>query len=336
MTKQTKAMSLRKSSGSKQRGNKSKKNTAAMILKGTGTTYLISATPLNTGGFGAVYQATDEQGKVVAVKYYHSGIARESIEQECALQKYTTMRRIPHVCRYVDGPLVVGEHSYLVMEYIHGRSLFHLLEATRQQRWPKALAMERTRDFIQLATQIAQAVERLHAACVVHYDLKPDNIMIRQGTFEPVIVDLGLGCFKAACAPPLNHDHHPPDADLFQFQCTAHQTTFGYTAPELQQDDDHLPEDYPFEQADLYSLGKLFSDLSSGIMSDERSEDFERSLTRGADWVRDYDTLLPEWTALLRDLIFKSWFRRPSATEVVARLQRIVVKQPFPIFLRTV
>ena len=88
-----------------------------------------------------------------------------------------------HVPRFVAaGDL---EHvPYLVMEYVHGRTLEHWLDAP-QRPAPEELA--------RLGAAVALAVHSLHQQNTVHLDLKPANVLMREDG-SAVLLDFGLSC----------------------------------------------------------------------------------------------------------------------------------------------
>jgi len=89
----------------------------------------------------------------------------------------------PHVPRFVAaGDL--DNVPYLVMEYVHGRTLAHWLETPER---PDA------NDMAQLGAAIAQAAHSLHQQNTVHLDLKPANVLIRPDG-SAVLLDFGLSC----------------------------------------------------------------------------------------------------------------------------------------------
>ena len=75
---------------------------------------------------------------------------------------------------------VSGENPYIAMEYLSGGTL-----ATRMREGMTSLAA------LRLTSQIARALDAIHAHDIVHRDLKPQNIMFRDSG-RPVIVDFGL------------------------------------------------------------------------------------------------------------------------------------------------
>ncbi|MDO9278625.1 MAG: bifunctional serine/threonine-protein kinase/universal stress protein [Polaromonas sp.] len=88
-----------------------------------------------------------------------------------------------HVPRFVAaGDL--DKVPYLVMEYVHGRTLAHWLDTPDR---PDAAEIAR------LGAAVAQAAHSLHQQNTVHLDLKPANVLIRPDG-SAVLLDFGLSC----------------------------------------------------------------------------------------------------------------------------------------------
>lgn len=94
----------------------------------------------------------------------------------------------PHVPRFVAaGDL--GRLPYLVMEYVHGRTLEHWLGRSEPLD-PLSIA--------RLGAAVAKAAHSLHRQNVCHLDIKPANVLIRPDG-SAVLLDFGLSC----------HAHYP-------------------------------------------------------------------------------------------------------------------------------
>jgi serine/threonine-protein kinase len=123
--------------------------------------------PIGAGGMGEVYKAIDTRlGRTVAIKTL-DGAHSERFQQEA---RAVAALNHPNICVLYDvGP------GYLVMEYIDGTPL----------HGPMSLS-----EALQVATQMADALDAAHAKGILHRDLKPANIMMT--TSGAKLLDFGL------------------------------------------------------------------------------------------------------------------------------------------------
>jgi predicted Ser/Thr protein kinase len=137
---------------------------------------------LGEGGMGVVYLASDPDGSPVAVKVLRQGVPAEATARRRLAREVATMRRVhsPFVAEVVDAD-VEGNQPYIVTRYVAGRTLNDVVAADGPLTGA-ALAS--------LARGLAEALVAVHAAGVVHRDLKPGNIMMVDG--QPVVIDFGI------------------------------------------------------------------------------------------------------------------------------------------------
>jgi eukaryotic-like serine/threonine-protein kinase len=140
---------------------------------------------LGEGGMGAVYVCVHERlnrrvaAKVLSLMMTDTLMGR--FEDEAKL-----MSRInhPNVVQILDYGLVDGSQPCIVMELIEGIELEHTLITQKKLPW---------REATDLMIGVLNGLEAVHAAGVLHRDLKPTNIMIVQGVRKiPKIVDFGI------------------------------------------------------------------------------------------------------------------------------------------------
>ncbi|MFI7467925.1 protein kinase [Nonomuraea sp. NPDC049646] len=136
---------------------------------------------LGRGGMGEVYLATTRRGEQVALKVLHD-LAEDEMSRVRLEREVRALRRVesPYVAKVLDADLSCAR-PYLVMEHIEGATL---LERVRQSG-PLDLGQ-----LVHMAQGIAAALAIIHAAGVVHRDLKPGNIIM--GTEGPVLIDFGI------------------------------------------------------------------------------------------------------------------------------------------------
>lgn len=195
---------------------------------------------LGHGGMGTVHRALDHRlRRTVAVK---------TLSAELALQPefLSRFQREAHAAAALNHPGVatvhdVGEDAsggvaepYLVMEYVEGTTLSHVLKGG-------ALAPDRAVDVV---GQVLEALEHSHRHAIVHRDIKPANVMLA-GTGRIKVVDFGIAKALSEVATRLTGTGVAVG-------------TPAYLAPEQIKggDTDH--------RTDLYAVGCLLYELLTG------------------------------------------------------------------------
>lgn len=147
-------------------------------------TYRIE-TVLGRGGTSEVYRARSEiSGRRVAIKVLKAELAKDEAYLRL-LTREEAIRDVRHdaVVRYSENHRTPEGHVYLVMDYVEGPTLDKLMS-----KGPVPAA-----DLMVVAERVAEGLLIAHARRVVHRDLSPDNIILRDGKpEEAVIIDFGI------------------------------------------------------------------------------------------------------------------------------------------------
>lgn len=137
---------------------------------------------LGAGGMGTVYLARDGGGRLVAVKVIRRDLAADPEFRARFRREAEAARRVAAFCtaRVLDAQLE-GPAPFLVTEYIQG---VRLDRAVADAGALDASSLEG------LAVGVAAALTAIHAAGLVHRDLKPNNVLL--SPFGPRVIDFGI------------------------------------------------------------------------------------------------------------------------------------------------
>jgi serine/threonine-protein kinase len=141
---------------------------------------------IGRGGMGAVFRAKDVRlERDVAVKVVRAELVSNPESRARFQREAQIVARLQHpgiVTVFDYGALPDGA-AFLIMEYVRGEDLRHVLK--REKALPAARA-------IAIAAGVAASIDAAHRAGVLHRDLKPENILLPESHTGPKVLDFGV------------------------------------------------------------------------------------------------------------------------------------------------
>lgn len=217
--------------------------TMNMIGKAVGQ-YRITA-KIGAGGMGEVFLADDIRlERKAAIKFLPAEMAGNSERRQRFLieAKAASQLNHPHVCTVYDCGETVDGIPFIAMEFVEGDSLQRLLS-----RGPLEIAR-----IVDIAIQVADALDAAHSRRIIHRDIKPGNISLNERG-QVKVLDFGL-----ARRLPHAADGNDATHDLRQTQEGEVLGTPSYMSPEqaLGKELDH--------RTDVFSLGVVLYEMTTG------------------------------------------------------------------------
>ena len=146
---------------------------------------------LGEGGMGIVYKAEDTKLKrIVAIKFLPQRLSVHGEERERFIHEAQAASSLnhPNICviHEIDE---ANDETFMVMEYVEGLTLREWVrKKSEQMEGYRKLGLK---EAIDLASQIAEGLEKAHEKGIVHRDIKSENIMVTTDN-RAKIMDFGL------------------------------------------------------------------------------------------------------------------------------------------------
>jgi serine/threonine protein kinase/Tfp pilus assembly protein PilF len=212
---------------------------------------------LGDGGMGVVWAADDTRlGRRVALKFLPEELEKDPAALERLKREAQAASSLnhPRICTIYDIDAENGRH-FIVMEFLDGQTLkHHILKSGFQ-----------IPEMVELASQIADALEAAHARGIMHRDIKPANIFITgRGLIK--VLDFGLAKFtrtgrlRAANAQRSSSAPLSPTEEVLTGSGIA-IGTMPYMSPEQIRGDDLDA------RTDLFSFGAVLYEMATRRMA---------------------------------------------------------------------
>lgn len=263
---------------------------------------------LGGGAFGEVFRVYDpERNCELALKRLHLerlyDVERRRDLLNSAKTELEAASRVRHpgVARVHAIGTDADGVEYIVQEFVDGKSLRDKMPKDASVPFPNVLSC---------LLHVADSLHALHLAGVVHRDLKPDNILVRDNGL-PVLVDFGVAHLAGSW---LVNEH-------------AIAGSLGYMAPE------QALGKRVDARSDLYALGVIGFEWLTGILPvwprGETFEELARDLARRKPRrIADFRSDIPaDVDSLIMSLLSKKPHDRPSDARVLATAIRSLVQE---------
>jgi tetratricopeptide (TPR) repeat protein len=252
---------------------------------------------IGAGGMGQVYLARDtsELDRTVAIKLLPAEVAVDPKRMQRFVQEARTVSALNH-----PNVLTIhefgqeGTTQFIATEYVEGLTLREHLRA-HQPNLP---------ELLDIAIQVAAALDAAHEANVVHRDIKPDNIMIRRRDHIVKVLDFGLAKPVATVAPV---EAEASTRFMVNTEPGAVIGTVSYMSPE-QSEASALVN----HRTDIWSLGVVLFEMSGGRLPFE-GKDMHRQIIAIQEQVPpSLSRLNPAVPDRLEEIVMKTLAKDPG------------------------
>lgn len=256
---------------------------------------------VGSGAYACVYRATDELGRVVALKeFFAAQNPREAplLKKLFERERYVLSQVSPHplIPTFHEG-FTFDNQYYIAQEFIEGRSLDEVIrdEKTIPREW-----------MLKWAISLCEALSYIHARHIVHHDLKPPNIRI---TPENHLKLLDYGAAQFFGTP----DKGVPESMLKDNELFG---TEGYLPPEVE-------ETFTADtRTDIFALGCILYEMVMGEAPEQQNIN-ERNLYVTTPLMQRKDVDLAFVKLATTALSYNTEFRFGSAKVFLDELKKI-------------
>jgi tetratricopeptide (TPR) repeat protein/tRNA A-37 threonylcarbamoyl transferase component Bud32 len=254
---------------------------------------------LGEGGMGVVYKAVDmDLKRTVAIKVARTELMADAESKKRLLREAQAAASLDHanICVIYE----IGEAAginFIAMEYVEGTSLNRIIERGKME----------IVNILDIAIQIAEALDEAHEKSLIHRDIKPANIMVTErGKIK--VTDFGVAKLTKSDMRKTTVDHLTQEGELLG--------TLAYMSPEQARSErlDH--------RSDIFSFGIVLYEMVTGKLPFEGSNNFaivDAILHKPAEPTAGYRSETPlELEKIVKKMLAKERDQRYQTVKEVA------------------
>ncbi|MBA2306258.1 MAG: protein kinase [Acidobacteria bacterium] len=276
------------------------------------------AREIGRGQFGTVYQATDGEGRQIALKLVPvegtDSDEKVSAERQGATLQQRFSRISNHLVPDVLDHQLIHPYYAIAMELVSGQPLTAVIKAGRLPDHRAATIARAISRFLEKAHEFTTSIDDHSATLIVHGDLKPAHILLlADGSIR--VLDFGIA--KALASP--------------KPATTNRWASVDYASPE------RLESGRVNEQVDFWSLGVLLFEMIAGVRPyltyEHNPSRLETAIRRQEPRLRVPSDVDPKLAAIVEKLLASQVERRyQSASQIARDLQAFLDRAPVVAF----